>query len=196
MNYPRDRASPVRREVVYPPEAVAAWVHPDSRNYLLSRGITKEQAEYYDLGYCTEGKWRERVIIPIYFDSKLECLQGRTLHKNEELRYITEGWRSCYAPNEIALERRLVVVEGPFDLLAVSRIHRRTLATLGNVPSEAQLDQIRSIDSITEISILYDKEALAEAYALQLILNTYLPTEVLTLEEGKDAGECSDDQIR
>ena len=151
----------------------------------------------YDLGFGITGIWARRLIIPVYFKDHLECLQGRAITEGVEPRYLTQGWRSCYYPEHPISSRRLVIVEGPFDLFAVSRIHSHVLATLGNQPSQQQIQQILSIIEVADrVSILYDRGVLAEAYALQLLLNPRVPTDVIELQDNKDAGECTIEQLR
>ncbi|AYP68619.1 DNA primase [Exiguobacterium phage vB_EalM-132] len=46
--------------------------------YIQSRGISIDQAIKQNIGYCAEGKYRNRIIMPDYEDGKLMYWQSRT----------------------------------------------------------------------------------------------------------------------
>lgn len=193
MTYPKIPQS--RKLPVWPREAIPAWSNPISRNYLIRRGLSKLESEYYDLHYAVEGKWFKRVIIPIYQNGVLVTIQGRGLDLIGP-RYLTEGNRHLYCPLDNDWpERKLLVVEGPFDLYAVARVYPRVVATLGVELSQEQVAQLLRLPNLDEIGILFDKEALSQAHGLQLRLNPLIPTVVLELSNAKDPGDSSNEDL-
>lgn len=205
MAYPTHHRQTTQRRtqpVVLPQEAVPAWVHPTSRDYLQHRKITEEEASFYDLSYSDDGPFRQRIIIPVY-DSRgsLIAFQGRSL-TDEEPRYRTEGLRPIYTPWNEAVDDTLIIVEGPFDLFAVRRVHQSTVASLGNLISARQLENLKRLVQyykFQRILIWYDAGATIEMYDLQLKLQRFVRTEVFVHpfpEPAKDPGDLSVAQTR
>lgn len=52
-------------------------------------GHATKVAQAYKLRFCTTGRWKQRLIIPIYMDGKLVQWSGRTVYYGERLRYMT-----------------------------------------------------------------------------------------------------------
>src|ERR1019366_3475810 len=63
----------------------AQLIQPNSRffKYLLNRGFDDpmQVAYVYGLRGCTAGKWKDRILIPIYQKGKLVAWTGRALQK-------------------------------------------------------------------------------------------------------------------
>lgn len=178
----------------WPPSAVPAWHHPEGRAYLQQRNLSREEADTYALHYADSGIWRQRILIPCYGEGgELSAFQGRHIH-DEEPRYRTAGPRPIYVIPSLRGEasvRTLCVVEGPFDCFAVARIHP-VVATLGILPSARQIYELLLLLAKwkTQRALLwYDQGASAEAFALQMKLNPYVPTEVVLDDSAKDPGE-------
>ena len=195
--YSRIRRQETPRPSSLPAEAVPAEAHPDSRAYLLGRGLSLDEMERYDLAYCSGGFWRRRVIIPMYdTDGNLLAFQGRHLD-DEEPRYRTQGSRPIYVPPNLPDSSRIVISEGPFDVWAVIRAGWPAVATLGILPSPKQIESLLEIvKTYQHVLIWFDTEATAEAFGIQLRLTPHVPTTVVIEPAIKDPGQCQPDQIR
>jgi hypothetical protein len=98
----------------------------------------------YGLRYCKEGRFRGRIIFPVWFENKLVTWTGRTIYDDEALRYKTLEARSDDPKKIVAAgpitdyllwydqllenaerNRTLVLCEGPFDSLKVSVLGRQ-----------------------------------------------------------------------
>lgn len=94
----------------------------------------------YNLFYCTNGRWKNRIIIPIYDEGELVTWTSRSIMNNEQLRYMTLSHRperSKERSDPQALVNisdvlfyidglrtstysdTLVITEGPFDAMVV-----------------------------------------------------------------------------
>jgi len=199
-----------------PKEIIPAWLHPESRAYLEKRDVSQWESEFYSLGFCDGGQWNRRIIIPIYKEypfgdtvtPKLVSFQGRHID-NEEPRYKTEGPRPIYGPfYRRPTETRpaewthdsstLCIVEGPFDLYRTN-LYIPTVATLGNLPSQMQIEEILDVIYIMEVRkvcIWYDNLAILEAAALQIKLQPHLTTVIVLNLNRKDPGETPHDEIQ
>ena len=92
-------------------------------NYLYSRGITEEDLLKYNIGYCDEGKYSNRIIIPSYdSDGKLNFYVGRDFY-NSTLKYLN----SFTSKNVIGFDlfinwsEPIILCEGVFDAIAFKR---------------------------------------------------------------------------
>ena len=177
--------------------AVPAWRHPTSRAYLQRRGLTQDDADSYDLAYADAGLWHGRVLIPMYQGDELVAFQGRSVQEDHPVRYLTEGHRPLYCPWELAdvvIPYDLCVVEGPFDLMAVQRVCP-TVAVLGNQISPRQWRTLCSLvtpGTCRAVWIWYDREALTEAFALQIRLAPLVETHVIDEPPEKDPALLAD----
>ena len=90
--------------------------------FLRKRGITKEDITRYNLGYCSEGKYNNRIIIPSY-DSKgqLNYFVGRDFY-NSNFKYMNPP---NVAKDVIGFDLYvnwslpIILVEGVFDAMSV-----------------------------------------------------------------------------
>lgn len=204
MSYPTKVHKVHRGPVVMPEEAIPAWKHPEALAYLTQRGLSRDEIERYDLRFCDGGLWRNRVIIPMYGeDGTLAAFQGRAIDDHPK-RYITEGNRPLYTPwNTLDLDdydepdRELVIVEGPFDLFSVLRV-RPAVALLGARISKPQwfsLGTLLGAHRFRRVRVWLDATAQEEAYALQLQLGPYLPTDVIETADAKDPGDLGREAV-
>jgi hypothetical protein len=116
--------------------------------YLRDRGYTDAELqraiELYDLHYTTRGRYRYRIIIPVYSsDSKLQTWTARSILPDAKLRYDTLSTRpndrgdpvGVMADKQTLLglpllwtcdnPRVLVLCEGPFDAIRVTILGER-----------------------------------------------------------------------
>lgn len=202
MSYPRKQR--YIEPVVWPDaDAVPAFAHMKSRQYLESRGISKEESYEYDLAYCDGGLWKGRLLIPCYDEhGNLEAFQGRSLDGSEP-RYRTSGPRPAYVPLRDRLSAQpLVLVEGPFDCFAVARVTPNVIATLGTQFSRDQVDAIVRIlktHQMPSALIMFDRDVITEAYALQMRLQPYIVATVIAYAfsvQEKDPGSLHAETIR
>ena len=89
------------------------------KKYLKSRGISKEQILKWKIGYCREGEYKDRILIPSFNNQgKVNYFVARTFSKH---------WRSYMNPNmskdicfnELYVDWNsdIVLVEGVFDAI-------------------------------------------------------------------------------
>lgn len=130
--------------------------------YLHSRGFTGSTAQgiidLFKLSYAIRGDYRDRVILPFSYQGAIVTWTGRSIHKDERLRYRDlEQEHSVLYKNEVLYNydgaarggRALIVLEGPFDVVkgewagARYGVHCVGLGT--NNISDAQLVQLAEL---------------------------------------------------
>ena len=150
--------------------------HPDKLaaiRYLERRGITYNVAKYCRLGLSNESVFRRRVIFPS-FDSEgtLNYVTARAVDDDTTFKYFnTRTHRSSLVFNEvdIAWNRELVLVEGPFDLLASAGLN--SVSMLGSWLDEGYLLFKRIVANRTPVVLALDPDAVSkqEKIARQLL---------------------------
>ncbi len=71
-------------------------------NYLTQRGITEKDIVKYNIGYCKEGLYARRVIVPSYnSDGSLNYFVSRSYYPEEKMKYknppISKNSKTTYA---------------------------------------------------------------------------------------------------
>jgi DNA primase len=114
----------------------AMWMFRENghlaENYLQSRGITKETARYFHLGFVTEdapAPWDEyagRLAIPYLVGRSVVGFKFRATDPGEQLRYISNhGFytkRFFHPQPLVALHRKIYICEGEIDTMTLSQL--------------------------------------------------------------------------
>ena len=98
------------------PDVKATW------SYLRSRGVTQKDLWYYKLGISNDYRWRRRVIMPSFDnDGNLNFFVARNIDAlDRRPKYDgPDADKLNIIFNEINIDwsKRLVICEGPFDLM-------------------------------------------------------------------------------
>lgn len=136
----------------------------EARRYSIKRGITPYDVIKYNLGYCTQGRWKNRIIFPSYDkDNNLNFFTGRSYYDNVYLKYD-----NCDADRDLIAFENMVdfnfpinLVEGPLDAIAVKR---NVIPLLGSYLSP-KLKMILAMQK-PETNIILDPDAVK--YALEI----------------------------
>ncbi|HMS90785.1 MAG TPA: hypothetical protein PKC87_01065 [Candidatus Absconditabacterales bacterium] len=131
------------------------------RKYLYNRGLTDRDFLKYNIGYCTSGEYRGRVIIPSYGEhNQLNFFIGRTF-ENAYLSYKNPEISKdiIMFENLINWDKPVILVEGVFDAIAV---RRNVIPILGKTLSKSLLKKLVD-DRVKDIYIALDKDAFKKA---------------------------------
>ena len=93
-------------------------------SYLKKRGITIDDIEKYNIGYCETGRYSKMVIIPSYDENgNLNYFTGRSFEKDPYIKYRNPEVSRDIVPFELFINWNipLVLCEGPFDAIAIKR---------------------------------------------------------------------------
>ena len=112
-------------------------------HYLESRHVPYERAVAYDIGFCADGEYAGRIIIPVTYHKQLYTFVARALDPAVEPKvlYPAGSRRSDVVFNLDRLERLqhprpLIITEGVFDAL---RLPNEAVAILGSQMSFQQI---------------------------------------------------------
>jgi len=175
--------------------------HPIRRqaySYLDSRGITKEIIEKYKIGFCPNGEFGGRVIVPSYTESGvLNYFIARSWIPNTRAKYKNpeaEKDKIIFNESLINWNQDIFLVEGVFDGFFLPN----SIPMLGKHMSEILFDTIYQ-RAMGNIIISLDGDAWSNAVKLYHELNgggLYGKIKILKLPEDKDVcdlrGEIND----
>ena len=98
-------------------------VYKNAMMYLQRRGITYEDILKYNIGYCDQGLYTNRVIIPSYSeDGQLNFFVGRDIFQSK-MKYRNSPTSKDVVGFELFInwDEPIVLCEGPFDAIAIKR---------------------------------------------------------------------------
>ena len=98
-------------------------VYKNAMMYLHKRGITYEDILKYNIGYCDQGLYTNRVIIPSYSeDGQLNFFVGRDIFESK-MKYRNSPTPKNVVGFELFInwDEPIVLCEGPFDAIAIKR---------------------------------------------------------------------------
>lgn len=131
-------------------------------HYLTQRGIGKKEIIKYNIGYCKEGLYSNRVIIPSYdSDGMLNYFISRSYYVDETMKYKNPPISKniiCF-DSQINWNEPIILCEGVFDAIT---IRRNVIPLLGKFPSRTLVEKI-FMSGVTDIVISLDNDALNEA---------------------------------
>jgi len=126
--------------------------------YLKSRGITKYDIQLWKMGYCNEGRYGGRIIVPS-FNNNGDCnyFVARS-YVGHNRKYLNPPCGRNIIFNELMIDwdEPIVLVEGIFDAIVAGS---NAIPILGStMRSESKLFQALAIND-TEVYIAFDDDA-------------------------------------
>lgn len=131
-------------------------------SYVTNRGITASDILRYQIGYCSEGLYTNRIIIPSYdSDGKLNYFVGRSFYNNADgAKYKNPPVSKnivCF-DFHINWSEPIVLCEGVYDAIAIKR---NAIPLLGKTISSKLLEKI-TINNVKTIYLSLDPDALKQ----------------------------------
>jgi len=129
---------------------------------LTQRGITEKDIIKYNIGYCTEGLYARRVIIPSYnSDGSLNYFVSRSYYTDEKMKYKNPPISKniiCF-DSQVNWNEPIILCEGVFDAITIKR---NAIPLLGKFPSKSLVEKI-FMSGVSDIIISLDNDAMNEA---------------------------------
>ena len=139
--------------------------NPEYKNaihYLTQRGITEKDIVKYNIGYCKEGLYGQRIIIPSYnSDGSLNYFVSRSYYLDNKMKYKNPPISKnviCF-DSQVNWNEPIILCEGVFDAITIKR---NAIPLLGKFPSRTLVEKI-FMSGITDIIISLDNDAINEA---------------------------------
>ena len=162
--------------------------------YLLARGVTLEDIRFYKLGFCSDGEYRNRIIIPS-FDEEGYCnyFVGRA-YKNDTLKYKNPRVSRNIIFNELLIDwaSPVMLVEGPFDALKA----RNSICVLGSTLNASSRLFQRLVEKQPRVYIGFDNDALQKALrVIKSMLEYGLEVYQIQTSEAEDIGSLNKSEV-
>ena len=157
-------------------------------HYLTQRGIGIAEIVKYGIGYCKDGLYARRIIIPSYnSDGSLNYFISRSYYSEERMKYKNPP----ISKNIICLDSQInwnepvILCEGVFDAIT---IRRNAIPLLGKFPSKTLVEKI-FMNGVTDIVISLDNDAINEALKVSDYFRKQGINVRLMMLKDKDAAE-------
>lgn len=152
--------------------------------YFLSRGLTVDDAERYFIGYCAEGQYANRIIMPDFEDGELIYWQARTWEPKSKNKHLAKFYRKVLNPSLTeeqlssgvqAIDKSEIisnidlVVENGVAIICEGRFDSYTLGDSGACihgkhMSDAQfIKLVQNKDKIQSVLVMLDGDAFSYA---------------------------------
>jgi 5S rRNA maturation endonuclease (ribonuclease M5) len=118
-------------------------------DYLDQRGM---ELEWYDWMWSSAKGYRDRVILPFYYDRKIVGYTGRKIRDGKP-KYLTESQPGyVFNLDHQTYDRKyVIVVEGQFDAISIDGV-----AIMHNEPNETQCARINALGK--EVIVVPDRD--------------------------------------
>lgn len=130
--------------------------------YLTERGIDIRDIVKYNIGYCKDGLYGQRIIIPSYnSDGSLNYFVSRSYYPENKMKYKNPPISKnviCF-DSQVNWGEPIILCEGVFDAITIKR---NAIPLLGKFPSRVLVEKIFS-NGVTDIIISLDNDAINEA---------------------------------
>ena len=130
--------------------------------YLRNRGITAKDIIKYNIGYCEDGLYGGRVIIPSYDDNgDLNYFVARSFYEDEKMKYKNPPISRdvIVFENQINWNEPIILVEGVFDSFSVKR---NVIPLLGKFLLSKLKNKIME-KGVTDVTIMLDSDAVDDS---------------------------------
>ena len=157
-------------------------------HYLSKRGIVKADIVKHNIGYCEDGLYGGRVIIPSYDDSgELNYFVARSFYEDEPYKYKNPPISRdvIVFENQINWNEPITLVEGVFDSFSVKR---NVIPLLGKFLLSKLKNKIME-SGVKEVTIMLDSDAVADSTKhTEWFINNGIKVRNI-IPTDKDAGE-------
>ena len=172
--------------------------------YMRGRKIVREMLRRFDIRWGTEGKWKDRVIIPVYdWNGKLVTWAGRhTGDAQPKTRKPRSGLRTLFGLNMLLKRRprglfnRLIIQEGEIDSIWSQQCGYPAVSTMGTAKLTAE--QLCLIQKYADTVVFcYDSDEAGRKATARGVhdLREIAPAYSVRLPRGKDPNDLSGDEL-
>ena len=163
-------------------------------HFLKRRGINETDIKKHKIGFCDNGVYQNRIIIPSYDDyGVLNYFVGRSF-MGDGMKYKNPDVSRDIIPFDwyIAWSFPIVLCEGVFDAIS---IRTNAIPMLSKKPSKSLLRKIFE-KKVKTIYIALDDDAKKDAYNLSEFFKDFgIDTKVVNLPKNKDPNDLGFDKI-
>jgi DNA primase len=154
-------------------------------NYLKKRNITKYDILRYNIGYCEDGHYKNRILIPSYdINGNLNFFSTRSIFENSYMKYVNSSASKDIIGFEMFLDynQPLTFVEGAFDAIAV----RNNAVPLFGKSLSNKLKCSLISNGVKKANVVLDNDAFLDSLRIcEFFIKNNIETKLVKLD-GKD----------
>jgi DNA primase len=142
-----------------------------ARKYLQSRGVTLDQIVWWKMGYCPDGQYANRIIVPSFnLEGNLNYFISRAYDDNW-MKYLNPASNKDFIFNELYLDwnKDITIVEGVFDAIVVGN----AIPLLGSTLREDSYIFQKIVNKCDKVYIALDEDAKKKESKIGRILTSY-----------------------
>lgn len=182
------------KQLYFKPSGLFNPIYNTAIHYLSQRGIKESEIVKYNIGYCEDGLYGGRIIIPSYDDSgELNYFIARSFYEDETMKYKNPPVNRdvIVFENQINWNEPITLVEGAFDAFSVKR---NVIPLLGKFLLSKLKNKIFE-KGVKEITIMLDSDAIEDStkHSEWFIKNGIKVKNIIPT--GKDAGELGYERV-
>lgn len=166
----------------------------EALRYLESRGFGMEDVVRWKLGYCEDGEYRHRIILPSFdADGELNFFVGRAYRSNVGMNYKHGNFSKDIIWNDYMVDwtEPIVITEGSFDAF---RARDNVIALQGTIMGPSLFSKI--VRSEVPVFFAEDSDAFAKQIKQMEKLVMYgIKCRHVDLDGKKDVGEMTYDEF-
>lgn len=163
-------------------------------SYLQKRNITDCDIIRYNIGYCTQGDYRQMIIIPSYDkNGNLNFFSARSYYDNSFIKHKLAPTSKNIIGFELFINwnEPINIVEGSFDAIAVKN---NAIPLFGTIMS-SYLKEAIILNGVERVNVILDNDALEEAMKIYNYLDKYEIKVHLIQLEGKDPSSIGFEKV-
>jgi DNA primase len=141
------------------PDSILAW--------LMARGIMPKQIREYGLGFHAGGDGLPKgIVIPSFYDGHITYLKARVNGK-PKYKQLKGGTNSLFNADRVSGKRKIIIVEGEFDCILLSRFvdNDTVVVTMGGAGAVPAFSTWGNLFSMAELFIFQDGDTAGQASA-------------------------------
>lgn len=163
--------------------------------YLYERGVNKEDILKWKIGYCPDGEYTGRIIVPSFnLEGKINYFIGRS-YRDDWMKYKNPPLHKNIIFNHLYLDedKPLFLVEGVFDAIKCEN----GLPILGSTISENSALFKYLVEFPNDIYVALDADARKKQYKIiETLLQYDVQTYAINVPPRTDIGEMSKEQVK
>jgi DNA primase len=154
--------------------------------YARKRKLDEALLRRYKIGYCADGFYAGRLVVPVYHFGKLVNFVARAVSKKADKKVLTppgnEQYDYLFNLDNIWGVEDIIVVEGVFDALVLPEM---AVASFGKKITGKQVKLMQQ-SGVKKVTFCYDEDAIDEAYDFATKYWTRFDTYVVEMPFGED----------
>lgn len=184
-----------------PKEYKPLWIpskttdYKNALRYLISRGVTTMDIIRYQIGYCEDGLYKNRLIIPSFdVSGRLNYFVGRMFYDTDVMPYKNPHVSKDIIGFEdgINWSYPVILCEGVFDAIAIKR---NAIPLLGKTIPPKLIDKLIE-KNVSDVYLSLDSDAMkATAHIAEILLKNSHNVYIVNLD-GKDPSEIGFQKMR